>query len=69
MKLDEGDNVTLRLEHDVRVSGEVVDINYPDMFSEGWTVLALITEGGHPNYGQVQAFPASHVSKQEVVTR
>ena len=46
--------------------GEVVDTDFPDVFSEGWTVRALITEGGHPKFGQVHVFRTDEVSKAGV---
>lgn len=48
MQLTKGDPVELRLGPDEYVSGEVVDTDYTDIFSDGWTILALVSEGGHP---------------------
>lgn len=62
MQLTKGDPVELRLGPDEYVSGEVVDTDYTDIFSDGWTILALVSEGGHPHYGQVGAFGASDVT-------
>lgn len=60
------------LDRDQYVEGEVVDAHFPsvfsegDVFSEGWTILALITESGHPRYGQVAPFGASEVDLKGV---
>lgn len=51
---------------DEYAKGEVVDADFPDIFSEGWTILALVTEGGHPRYGQVAPFGASEITLKEV---
>lgn len=67
MYLKNGDAVTLRLSRDEYVEGEVVETNYPDVFSVGWTILCMISEGGHPRYGQVAPFAASEVSYKEEV--
>lgn len=65
MHLKTGDRVELWLGEDEYAKGEVVDADFPDIFSEGWTILALVTEGGHPRYGQVAPFSANEVHFQE----
>lgn len=62
MNLKVGDEVLLRLGPDELIAGEVVETDVPDIFSEGWTVNAVITEGGHPKFGQVGVFSVSEVS-------
>lgn len=66
MHLKAGDRVELRLDEDEYVEGKVVDADFPDIFSEGWTILALVTEGGHSRYGQAAPFGASEVTFKEV---
>lgn len=60
MAFKKEDKVRLTLSKNEVVSGEIVD---PDagFFAEPWTITALITEGGHPRYGQVGAFSESEV--------
>lgn len=64
MQLNPGDPVELRVATNEYVSGEVVESDLPDVFGAGWTISAVITEGGHPRFGQVGAF-----SPDEVVPR
>lgn len=58
----EGDEVLVQLSRNELVVGEVVETDFPDVFSEGWKILVLITEGGHPRYGQVSLHPVNEVS-------
>lgn len=60
-----GDEVNLSLSNNERVVGVVEGVDFPDVFSEGWSILALITEGGHPWFGQVRVFSMSEVSLSE----
>lgn len=60
-----GDEVNLSLSNNERVVGVVEATDVEDVFSEGWTVTAQITEGGHPWFGQVRVFSMSEVSLSE----
>ena len=62
MQYKTGDQVWIHLSHNELVVGEVVDPDFPDPFQEGWRITALVTEGGHPNYGQVKLFSLSEIS-------
>lgn len=62
MPYTEGDEVLVRLSRNELVVGEVVETDFPDVFSEGWKLLVLITEGGHPDYGRVRLFHVNEVS-------
>ncbi|MGO2037010.1 MAG: hypothetical protein ACTH2U_11070 [Brevibacterium sp.] len=68
MHLKNGDGVELKLGPDEYVAGEVVETNFPDIFSAGWTILCLITEGGHPRFGQVAPFAANEITYMEEVS-
>lgn len=65
MHLKEGSPVELRLGEDEYVQGEVVSTDIPDMFSDGWSILAIISEGGHPQFGQLGIFGAREVTFTE----
>lgn len=54
MPYTEGDEVLVQLSRNELVVGEVVETDFPDVFSQNWTTTVLITEGGHPRYGQVR---------------
>ena len=62
MQYKTGDEVWIHLSRNELVVGEVVDPDFPDLFQEGWRITALVTEGGHPNYGQVKLFSLSQIS-------
>lgn len=62
MPYAEGDEVLVQLSRNELVVGEVVETDFPDVFSEGWSVLILITEGGHPKFGQVSLHHVNEVS-------
>ena len=62
MPYTEGDEVLVQLSRNELVVGEVVETDFPDVFSEGWKLLVLITEGGHPDCGRVRLFHVNEVS-------
>lgn len=62
MPYAEGDEVLVQLSRNELVVGEVIETDFPDVFSQNWTTTVLITEGGHPDYGRVRLFHVNEVS-------